>query len=76
MHRSNELGTGACTEHTHQVLTRAQSAIPSKHADHTGQELMRTLSIRVRIDAYPEHTGQRLMRTLSIRISFLSVNSA
>jgi hypothetical protein len=31
-----------------QVLRRAHSAVPSKHAEHTHQELMRTLSIRVR----------------------------
>ncbi len=41
-------GTAACTEHTHQVLMRAQSAFPSKNAEHTHQEPMRTLSIRVR----------------------------
>ncbi len=34
--------------------------VPSKHAEHTRQELMRTLS--------NEHTRQELMRTLSIRL--------
>ncbi len=45
---AHESGTGACTEHTPQILMHAQSAFPSKHAEHTHQELMRTLSIRVR----------------------------
>jgi hypothetical protein len=30
------------------VLMRAQSAVPAKHAEHTHQELRRTLGIRVR----------------------------
>ncbi len=54
-----ESGTDACTEHTRQVLMRAQSAFPSKNAEHTHQGLMRTLS---------EHTGQELMCSLSIRV--------
>jgi hypothetical protein len=37
---------------------RAQSAVPSKQAEHTHQELMRTL----------QHTGQELMRALSLRV--------
>jgi hypothetical protein len=41
-------GTGACTEHTRQVLMRGQSAVAAKYAEHAYQELMRTLSIRVR----------------------------
>jgi hypothetical protein len=48
MHWAYASGTGACTEHTHQVLIHAQSAVPLKHAQHKQQELMRTLSIRVR----------------------------
>ncbi len=74
-----ESGTGACTEHTHQVLMCAQRAFPLINAEHTHQELMRTLSIRVRnwcvrwayksgTDAYPEHTHQFLTRMLSISI--------
>ena len=35
---------------------RAQSAFPSKNAEHTHQELLRTLS---------EHTSQELVRALS-----------
>jgi hypothetical protein len=35
-----------------QVLMRAQSAVPSKHAEHMHQELMRTLIIRARADAF------------------------
>jgi hypothetical protein len=64
-----ESGTGACNEHTRQLLMRAQSAVSSKHAEHTGQERMRNLRIQVRngcvpwpyrsgTDAYPEHMGQ------------------
>jgi hypothetical protein len=30
-----------------QVIMRAQSAVPSKHIEHTRQELMRNLSIRI-----------------------------
>ncbi len=41
-------------EHTCQVLMRAQSAVPSKHAEHMHQEQMRT-------GTYPVHTGQELM---------------
>ncbi len=47
--------TDACAEHMSQELVRArstrqvlmceQSAVPSKHAEHTHQELIRTLSI-------------------------------
>ena len=66
-------GTIACTELTHQVLMRAQSAFPSKNAEHMHQEMMRTLSIRVRnwcihwtyesgTDAYLEHMHQFLTR--------------
>jgi hypothetical protein len=33
---------------------RAQSAVPSKHAEHMHQEQMRT-------GTYPDHTGQELM---------------
>ena len=47
MHSVYESGTGACTEHTHQVLMRAQRAFPSKKAEHTHQELMRMLSMRI-----------------------------
>ncbi len=61
-----ESGTGAYTEHTRQVLTRAQSAVPSKHAEHTGQELIRLLSILSGTDALPVH----------IRISFSRICSA
>ncbi len=43
---------------------RAQSAFPSKNAEHTHQELMRTLSIR----AYAQHAHQFLTRMLSISI--------
>ena len=43
-----ESGIGACTEHTHQVLIHAQSAVPLKHAEHTHQELIPTLSICIR----------------------------
>ncbi len=50
---------------------RAQSAVPSKHAEHTHQGLMCTLRIHFRNWCVPEHMGQKLMRTLSIRISFL-----
>jgi hypothetical protein len=74
-----ESGTGACTEHTHQVLMRAQSAFPSKNAEHTHQELMRTLSIWVRNwcvcsacasvpDAYAQHAHKFLTRMLGISI--------
>jgi hypothetical protein len=34
---------------------RAQSAFPSKNAEHTHQELMRTLSIRIVSYAYAQH---------------------
>jgi hypothetical protein len=72
-------GTIACTELTHQVLMRAQSAFPSKNAEHTHQELMRTLSVRVRKwcvcsacpsvpDTYAQHAHQFLTRMLSISI--------
>jgi hypothetical protein len=72
-------GTGACTEHTDQVLMRAQGAVPSKHAEHTQQELMRTLSIQVRnwcvhwayasgTNACTLHRVQSLQNMLSIRI--------
>jgi hypothetical protein len=48
-----------CTEHARQVPMRVQSAVPSKHAEHTHrgtdvcnegvrQELMHVLSVRVR----------------------------
>jgi hypothetical protein len=47
---------------------RAQIAVPSKHAVHTHQEVMRTLSIRVGTDACTEPTRQELMQTLSMRI--------
>ncbi len=40
---------------------------------YTHQELMHTLSIRVRTDAFSEYTRQGLMCTLSICISFLLV---
>jgi hypothetical protein len=43
-----ESGTGVSIEHTHQVLIHAQSAVPLKHAEHMHQQLMRTLSIRIR----------------------------
>ncbi len=60
-------GTSACTEHARQVPIHAQSTVPSKHAEHTHQKLIRTLNIRVRkwcvcwlyasgTDARPEHT--------------------
>ncbi len=56
-----------------------RSAFPSKHAEHTHQGLMRTLSIRVRnwcacwayasrTDAHAEHMLQFFTRMLSIRI--------
>ncbi len=59
------------------VLMRAQSAVPSKHAEHTHQELMRTLSTctsswRVGLehtsvpDPYAQGTHQFLMRMLSM----------
>jgi len=41
-------GTDAHTEHPRQKLICALSVVTSKHAEHTCQELMRTLSIRVR----------------------------
>jgi hypothetical protein len=51
-------GTDAYPEHTCPELVRAlasgtnvwcaQSAVPSKHAEHTHQELMRTMSIRLK----------------------------
>ena len=36
----------------------AQSAVPLKHAEHTHQELMRTLSIRMH--TYAQHARQKL----------------
>ena len=79
VHWAYESGTGACTEHTHQVLMRAQSAFPEKNAEYTHQELMRTLSIRVRNwcicsactsvpDTYAQHAHQFLTHMLSIGI--------
>ncbi len=59
-----ESGTDAHTEHSHQELIRAQSTVPSKHAEHTCQEHY----------AYPEHTGQELMHILSIRVMNYSVH--
>ncbi len=46
--------TGACTEHTRKELMHALIAgmkfekVPSKHAEHTREELTRALSVRVR----------------------------
>ncbi len=61
-----DLGIGVCTEHMPQVLMCAHSAVPSKHAEHTHQELMRTLSIRVRNWcvqwAYASGTGAHAQR--------------
>ncbi len=50
VHWAYQSETGACTEHTHQLLIRAQSAVPLKHDDHDnmGQELMHALSVHVR----------------------------
>ncbi len=53
--------------------------VPSKHSEYMHQNLMHTLSIRIRIwcicwactpefNAYPEHTGQNLMHALSIHV--------
>jgi hypothetical protein len=49
--------TDAHTVHSHQELICALSAVPSRHAEHTCQELM-----------YSEHTGQELMRLLSASV--------
>jgi hypothetical protein len=37
------------------------SSVPSKYAQHAHQELMRTLSIRVRTDTSTEHARQELV---------------
>ncbi len=82
-----ESGTGACTEHMHQELMRAQSTAPSKYAEHTHQELIHTLCIRVRnwcvpwahrlgADAYPEHTHQFLSHMLSISVKIPNLKSS
>jgi hypothetical protein len=61
LHWAYGSGTDTCTEHTSQELILALSAqVPSKHAEHTRQELMS--------DEYPERTCQKLMRTLSVRV--------
>jgi hypothetical protein len=50
---------------------------PSKHAEHTHQGLMRTLSIRVRwTDAFAEHTHQFLMGMLSIGVKITNLKKA
>jgi hypothetical protein len=52
------------------------SVVPSKHAEHTHQELMRYGS---GTDAFAEHTHQELMRTLfltrMLSISVLTINA-
>jgi len=43
------------------------------YTEHTGQELMHAMSIRLRTDVYTEHTPQKLMRTLSTHMKFEKV---
>ncbi len=58
-----------CAELTWQVLLRAQTTVPSKHADHARKELMRALSVHItETDACTERMRQELMRTLSMHI--------
>ncbi len=64
-----------------------RSTVPSKHAEHTHQGLMRNLSIRLRnwcacwayasgTDAYAEHTHQFLTRMLSISVKIPNLKRA
>jgi|LakMenE01Jun11ns_1017448.scaffolds.fasta_scaffold9718156_1 hypothetical protein len=52
---------------------RAQSTVLSKYAEHTHQELIRTMSIWIGTDAYLEHKHQILMRRLSISVKITNL---
>ncbi len=67
VHWAYASGTNACTERIPFQKCWAYTSGTDAYPEHTGQELMRSLSIRVR---------NWCERTLSIRISFLRVCSA
>ncbi len=75
---TSRLTADACTEHAyasvpyayaqHKLKNSKFENVPSKHAEHTRQELMRELSMRVRTDAHADRTHQFPTRMISLRI--------